>query len=543
MTRKNKHALIPLATSNHPQTRSHNNGLQLGILSTKEVDSDEASQPNLGTKTATKEVQGLRKSQQDGLSSLSVEHASKKVKLLGPAKPWHDADIDDGDNKLNEDGDTGSDVQSDDSQAEDELDDGSDIEVQAYEVNCYSTLPSSSEFDTSRFPKLSQDDDDASDDVFTAPDLPRATTTKSNRKMKPVNHTNSWRVGDLAASAKRGGREHTMLEEGSKATMKQASWERKGANETAIVQPSHWSINDAGDDYRDSIFLPCSDIVLTCLNGGGKRVDMSSQSVVMQGVLHQAILIGWRYLGFGCNNLHADITTDNVMEMVAPFSPNGLADYSYHALVEAATVLGHEGIMDIISNFYKKPLVTLVSHRLGLTRTAIKKSMEQLVHIHCSFASSGIDTLLADHSYIYPQKEGGRFDQGKLFRANIVIPALSAAFFGPDGLGILYPKWFMSSCKDLKHEHEITMPMMAMCMTLVEICLREYQMKTRIKLKGSGYDSIFRTHMARRQKYYHELMHSALQSARTNTIQMDVEVTGEELLSSIDWDQVAVNED
>lgn len=94
---------------------------------------------------------------------------------------------------------------------------------------------------------------------------------------------------------------------------------------------------------------------------------MGSQSGVMQGVLHRAILVGRRYLGFGCDNLHANITVDNAMKMVAPFSPDGLAEYSYHALVEAATALGHEGITDIvrrldlqISNSYKKPLVTLV---------------------------------------------------------------------------------------------------------------------------------------------------------------------------------------
>ncbi|KAH9905101.1 uncharacterized protein B0H18DRAFT_1132188, partial [Fomitopsis serialis] len=297
----------------------------------------------------------------------------------------------------------------------------------------------------------------------------------------------------------------------------------------------------------------------------GKRsinMQMKDQNAIMQQVLHRAFEIGDRIIAFGSDDesvLSMDFAA--LHGIITPFEKDGMDGIALRAMIEAAEQLGYDGDGDIAQRLelgstrnYIRPLV---SHRLGLFRSAIKKAVTPTVEHTFRLGlgdepADGIPSkaaLLKETSYIYPWDAMGlAFNQSAPYESSIIKQAIRASFFVSAQyvkVGLLNGKSFVSSYTAAPSESEIPPTMLALCMTAVESIISDHQLKL---AKASDFNAtnaeIYRDHLVRlvglrrqRPKRYHRIMHE-LFTAVTSGHTLQGVLQGTSNGAGVDWSHI-----
>ncbi|KAI0712891.1 hypothetical protein C8Q72DRAFT_892106 [Fomitopsis betulina] len=335
---------------------------------------------------------------------------------------------------------------------------------------------------------------------------------------------------------------------------------KKYEQEMPEIRPSTAASEGPVDGASDIEWLPRTEIEVI----RGRRsinMKMTEQNPVMQQVLHCAFKSGDRIIAFGAKDEPVlDMDSAAIRALVTPFEKDSLDGIALKALLEAAELGGYDGDGDVAERLelgstrdYIKPLV---SHRLGLFRSAIKKAVTPIIEhtFRLGLGNEPTDgvpdkaALLKERSYIYPWDAMGVLNQSAPYESPIIKPSLRASFFVTAQyikVGLQNGKSFLSSYAAAPSESEIPPTMLALCMTAVESIISDHHMKL---AKASDFNAtsaaVYQDHLVRlvelrrqRPKRYHRIMHD-LFTAVTSGHNLEGAAQGASNGAGVDWSHI-----
>ncbi|KAJ3754435.1 hypothetical protein EV360DRAFT_73703 [Lentinula raphanica] len=309
------------------------------------------------------------------------------------------------------------------------------------------------------------------------------------------------------------------------------------------------SVQTAVEVHSEPIWLKHTNIVVSG-KSRSSSLALTGQPPVMHSIIERAISLG-----------KVKILFDHSF---SPVDPSGLKQIAFAALNKVAEQDGLDGQGDVChrlaegdNNTYIKPLVSYVSHRIGLERHQLK---DLFALILSSFGLSSVTgpgaatDLVHKRTYFYPlidEASDGtpKFNHKKPFEHPVFSAFISAAFFSTSTYSRIVGEnsnLFRSSLSGQHKRHELEVPkaMVALASVTIHACLQDFATGVKENFPSRELDGIW--HLAidllngiekLNRVRYHNLMHNfykdATQSLSTHSM------TNQQVYDAVDWSAIA----
>ncbi|KAJ3793033.1 hypothetical protein GGU11DRAFT_854032 [Lentinula aff. detonsa] len=195
----------------------------------------------------------------------------------------------------------------------------------------------------------------------------------------------------------------------------------------------------------------------------------------------------------------------------SPVGPSGLKQIAFAALDEVANKEGYDGQGDVRHrlaegdhNSYMKPLITYVSHRVGLDRSQLKDLSTVVLNTFGLSRQSGAGpatNLIQKCTYFYPVIDGvldktRRYDYQRPFEHPVFSAFISAAFFSTSTYSnIVREQCNLFRCSlheyDKQHENEVPKAMVAWASVVIHACLQDFASGVKESFPSKEVDGIW----------------------------------------------------